>query len=62
MQKKHFISNSNDFEKLRHDSNSNNFFSIIDTTKIKTDYESLGLGDSKNIFSFIAWGIKKTWK
>ena len=31
--------------------NSDNFFSIIDTDKIKTDLESLGLEDSKNILS-----------
>ena len=33
--------------------NPNNFFSIIDTNKIKTDLESSGHEDSKNIFSFI---------
>ena len=35
----------------RYNSNSNNFFSIIDTNKIKTDLESLGLEYSKNTFS-----------
>ena len=35
--------------------NPNNFFSIIDTNKIKADLESSGHEDSKNMFSFIIW-------
>ena len=33
--------------------NPNNFFSIIDTNKIKADLESSGYEGFKNIFSFI---------
>ena len=38
-------------KKQSYNSNSNNFFSLIDTNKIITDLESLGLEDSKNTFS-----------
>ena len=40
-------------KKQRHDLKSNNFFSIIDTDKIKTYLKTLGLEDSENIFSII---------
>ena len=38
---------------------SNNFFTIIDTDKIKIYLESLGLEDSKNIISYITRAIQK---
>ena len=37
--------------------NSNSFFSILDTDKVKTDLESLGLKDSINIYSSIIQGV-----
>ena len=40
-------------KKQRYNLKSNNFFSIIDTDKIKTYLETLGLQDSENIFSII---------
>ena len=44
-------------KKQRYDLNSNKFFSIKDTNKIKTYLVSFGIEDSENVFSFITLGI-----